>query len=357
MVDERLTKVAEILVDYSVKVKKGDRVLVLSDFIGKPLVTEIYKLCIKRGASEVLLQFDSYDLDEIFFKYASKEQRRKTPAIAKEIIKRIDCWIGVGCTGNTRGLTGVSPDFVSDVAKAHRSITDYRVEKTRWVLVGFPSEAEAQEADMSLGDYEDFVFRAITGVDWKKKAKEQEKLRKLLDKTKDVRIVGKGTDLTFSIEGRKAVSAAGENNMPDGEVFTSVVENSAEGKITFDFPAIYQGREFHNVSLTFKKGRVAKAKADKGEEDLNKILDMDRGARRMGEFGIGNNFAIKKFTKRILFDEKIGGSIHIALGNGYKQTLSKNKSGLHWDMIKDLRKGGKLYFDGRMVQENGVWKI
>jgi aminopeptidase len=357
MLDPRITKVAEILVNYSSKVKKGDRVGILSDFAGLPLVTEIYRLCLKKGAAEVMLHFDSYELDEIYAKNTTSEQRLTFPKIAMGEIKNIDCWFGIIAPTNTRGLSGVDPKIFAETQKAFRPVSAWRVEKTKWVLAQFPTQAQAQEADMSLSDYEDFVYSAVTKVDWKKKHRQQEKLRKLLDKTGEIKIVGEGTDLTLNIKGRKAENAAGEFNMPDGEVFTSVVEDSPEGFITFSYPAIYMGREFHEVRLEFKKGRVVKATAAKGEKDLNKILDMDRGARRIGELGIGNNFKIERFTKNILFDEKIGGSIHLALGKGYKETLSKNVSSLHWDMIKDLREGGELYFDGKLVQRGGVWKI
>ena len=357
MTDSRTSKVAEILVDYSAKVKKGDRVAIRSDFSGLPLVTEIYRLCLKKGAREVRLHFGSYELDEIYAKNSTSGQRKAFPTLAMEEIKRIDCWFGIIATTNTRGLSGVDPKIFSETQKAYRPVSNWRVEKTRWALTLFPTHAQAQEADMSLSDYEDFVYQAITKVDWQKKYREQEKLRRLLDKTRTVRIVGEKTDLTLNIKGRKAENAAGKFNMPDGEVFTSVVENSAEGFITFSFPAIYLGREFHDVRLEFKKGRVVSATASKGERDLNKILDMDRGARRIGELGIGNNFKIGRFTKNILFDEKIGGSVHLALGKGYKETLSKNVSSLHWDMIKDLRTSGGLYFDGKLVQDRGVWKI
>jgi len=201
------------------------------------------------------------------------------------------------------------------------------------------------------------VFDSINKVDWKKKYKEQEKIRRLLDMTDKVRIVGEKTDLTFSIKGRKAENASGTYNMPDGEVFTSVVEKSANGFITFTFPALYMDREFDQVRLEFKNGKVVKATAQKGERDLNTILDTDEGSRYIGEFGIGNNYKIKKFTKSILFDEKIGGTIHLALGNGYKETLSKNKSAIHWDMIKDLRNGGEVWLNDKLVQRNGKWMI
>ncbi|OGM15337.1 hypothetical protein A2V56_03335 [Candidatus Woesebacteria bacterium RBG_19FT_COMBO_42_9] len=367
MTDPRIVKQAKVLVDYSLKVKKGDRVLILSDILGYPLVKEIYRLLVRRGAKEIRLHFDSYELEEIFYREASKETLRTFPKISMDEMKQIDCWIGVRCEANTRGLSGVDSSRMAERLKVVRPIINWRVAKTRWVITNFPVDSQAQEADMSLAEYEDFVFSAINNVDWGRLKSKQEKLRRIVNKVKRVRILSKNTDLEFSISGRKALNGDGENNMPDGEVFTSVVENSTEGIITFTYPAIYMGREFHEVSLTFKKGRVVKASALKKESDLNKILDMDKGARAVGEFGIGNNFRITKFTKDILFDEKIGGSIHLALGNGYTESLSKNISALHWDMICDLRapasakatsrQGGELWFDDKLVQKNGKWLL
>ncbi|MEK7112427.1 MAG: aminopeptidase [Patescibacteria group bacterium] len=357
LTDPRVKKQAEVLVDYSLKVKKGERVIVVGDFEAKPLMLEIYKLLIKRGAGEVRLHFDSYEFTEAYFKNASDSQIQIFPRVLMEEIKKMDCYIRIGSESNTRGLSALDATKISKRARVIRPITDYRVENTRWVVTRFPTEAQAQEADMSLEDYQDFVFDAITKVDWKKKFKEQERLRKIIDLADTVRIVGAETDLRVRIKGRKAVNAYGSHNMPDGEVFTSVIEESSEGFISFTYPALYLGKEFHNIRLEFEKGKVVKATAEKGEKDLNKILDMDKGARFIGELGIGNNFKIKRFTKSILFDEKIGGSVHLALGKGYKETLSKNKSALHWDMICDLRQGGEVWFDNKLVQRNGKWLI
>lgn len=357
MVDPRVKKQAEILVDYSIRVKKGENVVVSGSIEAKPLMLEIYKLLVKRGAGEIRVHFDSYEFGEVYFKYASDEQMDHFPKTVMDEMKDMDCYIRIGSETNTRGLTGVDPEKIARRAKTIRPITDYRVDNTRWVVTRFPTEAQAQEAGTSLTDHEDFMFNAINKVDWKKKFKEQESLRKLMDKTSLVKIIGKDTDLTLSIKGRRAENAGGRYNMPDGEVFTSVVEDSVEGVITYTYPALYMGREFHDVKLTFEKGKVVKAEASKGEKELNKILDMDKGARFIGELGIGNNFAIKKFSKSILFDEKIGGTIHIALGKGYKKTLSKNVSALHWDMIKDLRQNGQLWFDNKLVQKNGKWLV
>lgn len=355
MTDPRIEKQAEILVNYSIKVKKGENVAIIADFLAKPLVLAIYKRLLQKGAGEIKINFSTNEFAETYFKYADKTQIENFPQITMDEVKKIDCYIAIKSSQNTRALAGVDASKMARRSLIVRPITNWRVEKTRWVITNFPTQALAQEADMSLSEYEDFVFEAINKVDWKKIRKEQEKLKKLVDKTDKVRIVGKETDLTLSIKGRKAINAAGEFNMPDGEVFTSAVESSAEGFITYTYPALYMGREFENVRLEFEKGKVVKATANKGTKDLNKILDMDKGARFIGELGIGNNFMIKKFTKDILFDEKIGGSIHIALGKGYKETLSKNKSALHWDMIKDLKKEGELWFDDKLVQKKGKW--
>lgn len=357
LVDPRVTKQAEILVNYSLKFKKGERCVVIGDFAAKPLMQEIYRLLIQQGASDVRLHFSSYDLEEIYYKNASHTQITTFPELDMMEMQKMDCYIRIGSVANTRGLTGVDAAKMSERMKTVRKLTDYRVEHTRWVVTRFPTDAQAQEADMSLADYEDFVFGAINEVDWAKKFKEQEKLKDLVNRTGRVRIIGVGTDLSLDITGRVAVNAGGECNMPDGEVFTAPIENKTSGYITYSFPALYMGKEFHNVRLEFKEGKVVKAIADKGERDLNKILDTDSGSRTLGELGIGNNFQIQQFTKDILFDEKIGGTVHLALGKGYKENKSKNKSGLHWDMIKDLRKGGELWFDNDLVQQNGKWKL
>lgn len=366
LTDPRVVKHARILVNYSTKVRKGDKALIVADWLARPLVLEVYKELLKAGAVEVLVHFDvdeqiasrAYnEFSEAYLKLAKPYQRKYFPRIADEIVKNVDCWYRLYATSNTRGFSNIDSNVVSARSKVIRPIIDYRVLKTRWVLTNFPTEPQAQEAEMSLSEYEDFMFKAINDVDWEKKRKEQEKLREVINRTSEVHIVGPQTDLRLNIKGRKAVNAAGENNMPDGEVFTSVVENKANGFITYTYPAVYMGKEFHNVRLEFKDGKVVKAAAEKREDDLNKIIDVDSGGRFIGELGIGNNFQISRFTKDILFDEKIGGSVHLALGKGYEECLSKNKSALHWDMIKDLRVGGSLYFDNKLVQKDGKWMI
>lgn len=364
MIDPRVRKQAKILVDHSIKLKAGDKAMVVADVAARPLVQEIYRLLVARGASEIRLNLGWEELSEIYLKNATKKQLKTFPKISMDETKQIDCYIGIKSPTNTRYLSSIDPNLISDRSKVTKPILDWRVEKTRWVITNFPTEAQAQDADMSLSEYEDFVFSGINDVDWEKKYRQQEELRKLFNNGRKVRIAGTDTDITMSIAGRKTESDAGEHNMPGGEVFTSVVENSTEGYITFTYPALYYGREFHEVRLEFKSGKAVKAQASKNEEALNKILDMDAGARRLGELGIGNNYKITRFTKDILFDEKIGGSVHMALGKGYKETLSKNKSALHWDMIKDLRppagragEGGEIWLDGKLMQKDGDWVV
>jgi len=355
--DSRLIKTADILVNYSTKIKKGDRVVISADISAKPLVLEIYKQCLLSGAATVRVNFDCYELGEIFYGQATNDQLKHFPVASHFEIKHTDCFIAVHAPTNLRGLTGIDSSRVSARMKVVKPITDYRVEKTRWVVTSYPTEAQAQEADLPLNAYENFVYSAINKVNWDSLRKRQEIIRKKIDKTKIIRLLAPGTDLVLNIAGRKAVNAAGEYNMPDGEIFTSVVEDSAEGIITYSYPAIFMGREFEEVRLIFKKGRVVRTEAKKGGEALNKILNVDKGARRIGELGFGNNYQIKHFSKNILFDEKIGGTIHIALGKGYKETKSHNVSSLHWDMICDLRTRGEIWFDKKLVQKNGKWLI
>jgi aminopeptidase len=355
--DPRIIKQAEVIVNHSIKPKRGERITIVSEFEGKPLVFEIYKLLIKKGVARAHYDFFGEEFDSYYYKNSTKSQREFFPKASYYDMKNTDCFIRIYASSNTKAFADIDPKIISERIKTLKPINDWRVEKTRWVVTLFPTNALAQEANMSLSSYEDFVFSAVNEVNWVKMKEKQNKIKKLLDKTNLVKIVNKDTNLTFSVKGRKAVSCSGEFNMPDGEVFTSVVENSVNGFITFSFPAIYLGREFENVRLEFKKGKVIKATATKNEKDLNDILNSDKGSKFLGEFGIGTNTRINKFTKDILFDEKIGGTIHLALGKGYKETLSKNNSSIHWDMICDLRSGGALSFDDKLVQLGGKWKI
>jgi aminopeptidase len=287
-----------------------------------------------------------------YFKYASEEQLKKFPELAMYEVKNTDGYISIGASYNSKELTSINPQKIALRRKTTYPISEIIHKKANWVIVEYPTNAIAQDAEMSLDEMEDFIYGA-TNIDWKKVKKQGEKLKKVLDKGNEVRIIGKETDLRFSIKGRLGENSAGRFNMPDGEVFTSPVETTTNGHIYYEFPAVYGGKEVEGVRLTFRNGKVVKAEATKNNDYLQKMIRMDEGASRLGEFGIGINHGIKKFTKRILFDEKIGGTIHLALGNSFPECRGTNKSALHWDMIKDLRKEGRVYIDKKLILKDG----
>lgn len=355
MQDSRVKKVARILVEYSTKVKKGDTVQIISDIDAQALALEVYKLVLKKGAFP-RVHLSLPEATYYYYKLASDEQLKNFPKISMYEIKNTDAVIYIGAPSNLKELSNISSKKMALRRKTLQPYQKYRVENTRWVIFEYPTPALAQEAEMSINEFRRFVFNA-TIKDWKKEAEKQEKLKRVIDKGKHVRIKAKNTDISFSIEGRTAKKCAGEFNMPDGEVFTTPVENSVNGIVEFSYPAIYSGKEVDGVYLVFEKGKVIKARAKKNYPLLKAMLETDQGARSLGEFGIGTNYKIKKFTKNILFDEKIGGTIHLALGSCYKETGGKNESAIHWDMVLDLRKGGELWVDGNLIQKNGKFLI
>lgn len=358
MVEPRIEKVAKILVEHSTRPKKDEVVQIVAwGDQATPLAAEVYRQVIQKDPREVLFFSLPEEIWEIRLREAPLSFLRRTPELAFYLTKKTDVYFAIEAPQNTRYLSTVPPKRLSTSAKARQKMLDWRVEKTRWVVTVVPTAEGAQEADLSLAEFEDFVYGSILNVDWREKFKEQENLVRLFNKGKEIRIRGEDTDLTLRVDGRKFINDAGEYNMPDGEFFTGPVENSAEGHIRFTYPAIYGGREVHDVHLWFEKGRVVKATAAKGQGFLSQILNTDNGARYIGELGIGNNYAIDRFVKDTLFDEKIGGTIHLALGMSYKETGGKNKSAIHWDIVKDLRKGGEIYLDGELVQKNGKWLI
>jgi len=353
MVDKRIIDVAKLLIDYSTKTKSGDRVLIRADASAKDLALEVYKHALLRGAHP-WIRIDLPSSRYVFFKHASDEQLGFVPEHEMTEIKNTDVYLSLGAPSNVKELSSIDPARISARMKALKEVDEWRVEKTRWVVFAYPTEALAQEAEMSLQEFEDFAFNACL-VDWAEVSKKLEILKQNVDAADKVEIVSPDTHLEFSVKGRIGVAASGDKNMPDGEFYTSVVEDSVNGKVHFDVPAIWYGNVVEGITLTFEKGRVVSAKAARNQAFLEKILSTDEGAKRIGEFGIGLNYGITKSVKLILFDEKIGGTVHFALGRGYKETLSQNDSAIHWDMIKDLRKDGEIYFDGKLVMKNGKW--
>ena len=362
MQDIRIERLAKLLVEYSLGVKEGDQVLIRATTLAQPLVRSCYLEVLKRGAHPLVrLSFEGQNY--LFYRYAKEEQLSFVSEIDRCTARTINGLIAILSEPNTKELTNVEPSKVAIARAAQREIRDILDERElkgefAWVLAPYPTHAFAQDAEMSLSEYEEFLFAAC-GVEredpvtyWREVSSHQEKVKKRLQGVKKLRYVGPDTDLTLSVEGRKWINCDGKRNMPDGEVFTSPVETSAEGFIYFDYPACYSGVEVHGVRLTFKGGKIVEARAEKGEEFLNKLLDTDEGARYLGEVAFGLNYEIKRFTKNILFDEKIGGTIHMAAGAAYPETGGTNKSGLHWDFIKGMEQG-EVYADGELIFKGG----
>lgn len=356
MKDSRVAALADILVNYSVEVKAGDVVLITGTELARPLVEEVFVRVLDAGAFP-RLKLNLSTMLPLFFKHAKDRHLETLLDLDREEYAKADALINIKAPANVRELSSVDPKKISRRMKTMEPIKDIVMSgQVRWVLVNYPTQALAQEASMSLQEYEDFVFKA-TNLDWQEESKKQDKIKALFDRGSLVRIQGPGTDLKLSIQGRMGEKCDGHKNMPDGEIFYAPVEDSAEGYITYDYPAIFQGQEVDKVYLEFQKGVVVKATAEKNQGMLESVLELDEGARRLGEFGIGVNYGLDRFSKDILFDEKLGGTIHLALGSAYPQIGGKNKSAIHWDMIKDLRKGGSLTLDGKVVQKDGVFTI
>lgn len=358
MIDSRVKRLAEILVNYSTRVKKGEYIQICGGTEAAPLVNELYRLIIKKGAYPGL-HLGLPGMSYVYYKNASLEQLNHFPEIAMDELKKTDVYIGIGADSNTRELTNIDPKRIAIRQKVTNPISDYivnRHDKIRRVSLDFPTNALAQDADMSLKEYEDFLFGA-TNLDWEKERKRLYKIRGLFDGADIIKIVGSETDISMSVKGRPLIVDAGEENMPGGEMFYAPLEKTVNGKIAFTYPAIRAGNEVTDIKLEFKKGKVVKASASKNEKFLKGMINTDNGSKYIGELGIGCNPKINKFTKNLLFDEKIFGTIHLALGMAYKQCNGTNKSALHWDIVKDLRENGEIIVDGNVIQSNGKFKI
>ena len=363
MSDIRLQKLAHLLVNYSGAVKKDDFVLVTCDDVAEPWMREVVKEAIKKGAHvETMLSSD--DVNNIVLNYSSDEQLLKEHYMTRVALEKADVWLSAWATKNTKINSNVPSHKLQLAAKGATSWRKIYSERMgngslRWCGTQFPTYADAQEASMSLSEYEDFVYGAgLMDADdpiaeWKKVSAKQEKWVKYLDTKSEVHIISEGTDILVNVKGRKWQNCDGRVNFPDGEVFTSPVDDKINGHITFSFPGIYMGKEIEGIRLEVKDGKVVKAEAKKGEDLLAQLLSVDEGASRFGEVAIGTNYGIKKFTRNMLFDEKIGGTIHMALGDSMPEAGGINSSTIHWDMLCDMTKGGKIYADGELFYENG----
>ena len=367
MQDPRVDKLADLLVHYSVEVQPKQKVLIHGEFGGEPLMAAVFRKCLAAGAYPFVVPY-THDWIESILRYASKEQFGPLYDPYKQMFETYDARVRILGELNTKEASQFDPEKVSKLyeayGKALKIVLDREAKgEMKWVGSLFPTYAYAQDANMSLTDYEDFVYKAcMPDMDdpvgyWKKAEARQAKVIEWLKGKKMVRVIAPGTDLTLSIEGRPFVNSACKVNVPDGEIFTSPVEDSANGYVNFTYPTLNEGFEVAGIRLEFKEGEVVKATADKNEDYLLKKLDTDAGARYLGEFAIGTNEHIDRFTGQILFDEKIGGSFHVAIGHGYPESKSENESAIHWDMICDLRKGGEITVDGELFYKNGEFVI
>jgi aminopeptidase len=368
MSDVRVQKYAKILVEHSTRVVPGDRILIEATTAAEPLVRELFIQILERGGiPHPMLAIPGmmpFSQDELYLTYAKDVQLDFVPTFYKLAYDQFEGRIRVHSATNTRGTTNIDALKVQRRSKALSPITEAQIRrgaegKFKWVTTLYPTDAYAQDAGMSLKEYEDFVFKAVHAQEddpiayWNSTSDEQQKAIDFLSDKGQVVLRGPNVDLTLSIKGRKFSNSIGVYNMPDGEIFTGPVEESVNGWVKFTYPAIYGGVAVEGAELTFSNGRVTTAKAEKNEDYLIKMLESDAGSRYLGEFAIGTNRDINRFTGNILFDEKIGGSFHMALGAGYPETGSRNKSAIHWDMICDMRQDSEIVADGQPFYKNG----
>ena len=365
MSDIRHQKFAQILVDYSAAVKPGERVAITATTEAIPVVRELLALILQRGAHPHLL-LDIPDQEELYFANASDELLDFVPTFHKIAFEEFDVLYKVRSETNTRALTNVRPDRLTRRQKSLSGLMVAQMQRganrsLRWMATLFPTRAYAMEAGMGYEEYQDFFYGACKAdaatvdpvAEWQAVKARQQTYIDRIQGHDQVQLRGPNVDLTLSIKDRKFINACGLINLPDGEIYTGPVETSANGWVRYTYPAVYLGQVVSGIELTFEAGKVIQATAEKNQALLLRILDSDPGARYLGEFAIGTNFQIDRFTHNILLDEKIGGSFHMAVGAGYPETGSLNKSAVHWDMICDLRQDSEILVDNAVVYKNG----
>ena len=359
MLDPRVSKLAKNLINYSTELKPGEKVLIEVIGLEIPLAKELIKEAYAAGAYPFLTIKDRILWREMLMG-ASKEQLQMMARYEVERMKEMDAYIAIRAGENITEWSDVPGDkmglYMEHFSKPIHS--DVRVPNTRWVVLRYPNFAMAQSASMSTEAFENFYFD-VCNLDYAKMSKAMDNAVELMDKTKHVRILGPGTELEFSIEGIPSVKCAGHRNIPDGEIFTAPVKNSVNGVLSYNVPAVYQGYTYENIRLEFKDGKIVKATANDTER-INKVFDIDEGARYVGEFALGVNPYILQPMKDTLFDEKIAGSFHFTPGSTYDECDNTNRSAIHWDLVCIQRPeygGGEIYFDGRLVRKDGIFVI
>ena len=357
-----LEKYANLLVNYCVDIQPGDKLFVKSTTLAEPLVREVYRAALRAGATvDVSLAFR--EQNKILLEEGNDAQLDHVSPLNKKSIETYQAYLFIRAPFNLREDQEADPAKVKRQKAAGAPLNKIYFQRTatrdlKRNLCQYPTVAAAQNAGMSLEDYEKFVFGACKLFsddpiqEWLKVRAFQQQIVDLLNSRATVRYKGEGIDISFSTKGRTWINSDGQTNMPSGEVYTSPVEDSVNGVINFSYPAVYMGHEVEDVTLWVKDGRVEKWEARRGKDFLDRVFEMD-GARRFGEAAIGTNYSINRFTKNILFDEKIGGTVHMAVGQSYLQTGGKNQSAIHWDMIGNMMNGGEIYADDEKIYENG----
>ncbi|HSV30623.1 MAG TPA: aminopeptidase [Atribacteraceae bacterium] len=366
MSDSRLGKLAEVLVTYSTEVKPGERVFIMSEDAAIPYIEEVAMRAIRAGAVVETV----VSLEAVFrarLREASEEALDQKNLIFSTVIEHADVFLSAWGGWNTRARMHLEPDRIRRALRADAETRRMFSERMgngriRWCGTQYPTHADGQEAGMSLEEYQDFVYTAgmLDQPDpvaaWKDLAAKQERWVRYLNRKSELHIVSAGTDIRVGIGGRRWINCCGKVNFPDGEIFTSPVEDRVEGMIRFNFPGIFQGREIEGIELEVKQGKIVRAGAVKGEELLRSLLGTDAGSALFGEVAIGTNENITRFTRNMLFDEKIGGTVHMAVGDSMIEAGGKNRSSLHWDMLCDMRDGGRIYADGELFHQDGLFR-
>ena len=367
MRDPRVLNLARILVGYSTAVEEGDTVAIDGESPAEPLLAAIYEEVLKAGGHPIL-QMSIEGQSALYYEHAADSQLDWISPTSRWTAEHADVRISVGASTNPRELSAVPPERQQRRAQATGELMAKTMERSaagtyRWCYTIFPTAAYAAEAEMSRGAYEDFYFSACLAdggdplSNWKQASEETTRLAEWIDGHEEVHVTGPGTDIKLGIAERKFVGSVGRHNMPDGEFFTGPIEDSIEGEVTFHLPAVLRGREVAGVHLRFEGGKVVDASAERGEDYLIKLLDTDAGSRRLGELGIGTNYQIDRGTREVLLDEKIGGTVHMALGRSYPETGGVNESAIHEDMVCDLRSGGTITVDGEELQVDGKFVV
>lgn len=365
MKDQRLAKLAHLLVSYSTGVKPGDFVFIMAHEVSIPWIREVVReVVLAGGHPEVHILSD--EVEEMLLKHASPEALGENNYLMEQMMSKADVFLTAWGNTNLKGFSNIDPERMVQRQRGNRGWRRVFFDRTgsgelRWCGTQFPTISDAQNASMSLGEYEDFVYGAghldleDPAAHWHRIREEQERWVRYLDRKRSLRFRSSDdeTDLTVDVSGRKWINCCGTENFPDGEIFTTPLKEGVEGKVRFTYPAIYKQREVQDVQLELQSGKIVSARAARGEDFLNSILNTDQGSRYIGEIAIGTNYQIQDFSGNTLFDEKIGGTFHMAAGDAPKETGGDNESAIHWDMICDLRKGGAISADGEIFYRDG----